>query len=1095
MVGTMIVAALASVTTAAVAASAWLTAAAFAVNFAVSQIVTRIFTDSPESPQDNGVRLQVPPSSTNAIPIVYGDAYMGGTFVDAVLSENQKAMYYVLAVSSISPNGQFTFDTTDMYYGDRKITFDATDRAKVISLSDEAGNVDTKINGYLWIGLYTSTQAGVITSSNGWYAPNVVMGPTTPFTAYPIAAGQQWPSTGRQMNGLAFAIVTLVYSRDADTTQLSPITFKVKQALNGTGVAKPGDVWYDYITNTVYGGAVPTSFVDSTNVAVLNTYSDATITFTNSSGVTSTQSRYRINGVLDAGQTVLSNIDKIVSACDSWMTYDAALGKWAIVVNKAETASYAFNDNNIIGEIRVSATDITSSINQVEAKFPFKQNRDQPAFVYLETPSELWYPNEPVNKYTITYDMVNDSVQAQYLANRLLEQAREDLIVSFSTTYYGIQVDAGSVVSVTNSNYGWTNKLFRVTRVNEASLPDGSLGAKLELSEYSAAVYDDQTIEQYSPVPNSDLPSVNYFSAISAPTVSATNAASAIPNFSVTVTMPATGRVTFVELYYTTVASPVSTDWKLLSSASTIDGQPLTQGSAYVFTNQVLPTGASTTATYYFSYIVGNDVAQSARSPSSSSFSWTPVANVGPTGPRNAQVFFYYNTAQPTAPTAPTTAQVAYDFNTQVATISAAGWSAVFNPSAVVPTTADNKYWAVKVAFQENTYGGTYTETITSVFTWQNLDGLVTFTNLATALGPLGTGTTFIDGGSIITESLSANRISSGNMVNGSASNAWIQMGQTGTVIATLKSSFNVRKVVADTTLVNIAAQNNLDGNVTIWGHSANNAVGSGNGSTGTHTTQNTFATWQRLGALGSGLTNSGVWGLTYADNVNSKAGVFERYSGTDSSSIGTLNKSIQLATASYSAYSPSGQGKIYIVDGNGPFTGFHEGMYPIDSAVEVGDIVTDVSVFYRVNISNVLFNVQSSQTANQSRVLGVVSAVMPVHTGVPGVLWEPVEVYNDGDLGPSTTMELIPQFNLQELQTTYKVVQVNAVGEGQINVCGEGGDIQAGDLIVASSITGKGMKQSDDIVRSITVAKARESVSFSGPSEVKLIACIYLGG
>jgi len=477
---------------------------------------------------------------------------------------------------------------------------------------------------------------------------------------------------------------------------------------------------------------------------------------------------------------------------------------------------YAFNDNNIIGDIRVSATDITSSINQVEARFPFKQNRDQPAFVYLETPSILLYPNEPVNKYTITYDMVNDSVQAQYLANRLLEQAREDLIVGFSTTYYGIQVDAGNVVSVTNSNYGWTNKLFRVNRVNEASLPDGSLGAKLELSEYSAAVYDDQTISQYAAVPNSDLPSINFFSALSAPTVSAINDASAIPNFSVTVTMPTTGRVTYIELYYTTAASPVATDWKLLSTATTIDGQPITQGSTYLFSNQVLPTGASTTATYYFSFLVGNDVAQSARSPSSSALSWTPVANVGPTGPRNAQVFFYYNTAQATAPTAPTTAQVAYNFSTQVATISTAGWSAVFSPSSVVPTTANNKYWAVKVAFQENTFGGTYTETITSVFTWQNLDGLVTFTNLATAVGPLGTGTTFIDGGSIIAESLSANRISSGNMINGSSSNAWIHMGQTGTVIATLKSSLNVRKVAADTTLVNIAAQNNLDGNVTI---------------------------------------------------------------------------------------------------------------------------------------------------------------------------------------------------------------------------------------------------------------------------------------
>jgi hypothetical protein len=105
------------------------------------------------------------------------------------------------------------------------------------------------------------------------------------------------------------------------------------------------------------------------------------------------------------------------------------------------------------------------------------------------------------------------------------------------------------------------------------------------------------------------------------------------------------------------------------------------------------------------------------------------------------------------------------------------------------------------------------------------------------------------------------------------------------------------------------------------------------------------------------------------------------------------------------------------------------------------------------------------------------------------------VETYEENNLGPTTTMELIPGYDLEELQTTYKVVQVNAVGEGQINVCGENGNIQAGDLIVASSIPGKGMRQLDDIVRSITVAKARESVSFSEPTEVQLIACIYLGG
>jgi len=594
--------------------------ATFAVNFALSYIVTRVFSDNPEKQQDMGVRQQVPPSAVNAIPVVYGDAYMGGTFVDAVLTTDQKTMYYVLAVSCISPDGQFTFDTTDMYYGDRLITFDGTDLTKVVSLTDEAGNVDTKISGNLYINLYKSDAAGTITPLNGASAPSTVMGGSD------IDAALRWTGT-RQMNGLGFAIVKLIYNRDANTTQLSPITFKVSHYLNGTGVAKPGDVWYDYMTNATYGGAVPGSFIDYGSAAVLNAYSDQVITFNTYSGPSSTQSRYRINGVLDAGDSVLSNIDRIMSACDSWMTYNAALGQWSVVVNKAETAAYAFTDNNIVGDIRVSATDITSSINQVEARFPFKENRDQANFVNIETPSGLLYPNEPVNKYSITYDLVNDSVQATYLANRLLEQAREDLIVSFNTTYFGIQVDAGNVVSVTNSDYGWNAKLFRVMKVNEASLPDGTLGARLELNEYSAAVYDDQDITQYTPVPNSDIPSPNYFSALAAPTVIASRPSDPVPTFDVQVYVPTTGRVNYGVLYYTTLISPGPFDWKVLATAGSPTGAPAANGAAYIWNNMSLPAG-----TYYLAFIVGNEIGQSALSPTSTAFVWTPIGAPGENG-------------------------------------------------------------------------------------------------------------------------------------------------------------------------------------------------------------------------------------------------------------------------------------------------------------------------------------------------------------------------------------------------------------------------------------------------------------------------------
>ena len=592
--------------------------ATFAISFALSMVVSRVFGQDQQGPQDSGTREQVPPSNVNAIPIVYGDAYLGGTFVDAVLTTDQKTMYYVLAVSCVSPNGQFSFDTTKMYYGDRLITFDGTDQTKVASLTDEAGNVQTTIAGNLYINLYISDAAGNITSTNGAALPTTVMG------GVDIPVDLRWVSTTpapRKMNGLAFAIVKLNYNQEASTTNLSPITFYAKHYLYGTGVAKPGHVWYDYITNAQYGGAVDAAFVDSASGIALNTYSDELITFETFSGTPSTQARYRMNGVLDAGQTVLSNLDKIMTCCDSWMAYNAAQGQWSVVINKPESVSYAFDDDNIIGEIRVSATDITQSVNIIEAKFPDKGARDQANFVNIATPNALRYPNEPDNKYSVTYDMCNDSVQAQYLANRVLEQAREDLIVGFSTTYYGIQVDAGSVVSVTNSDYGWTNKLFRVVKVNEAALPDGSLGAKLEMSEYSAAVYDDLNVKQYKPVPNSGLASPTYFSALTAPTV--VGYPSATPAyFDVTIAIPATGRVTNAQLFFTTNPTPTAADWSLLASAASSNTQPITNGSSYVFTNVMLSAN-----TYYFAFNVSNDVGKTVLSPISTAFVWAPTAN------------------------------------------------------------------------------------------------------------------------------------------------------------------------------------------------------------------------------------------------------------------------------------------------------------------------------------------------------------------------------------------------------------------------------------------------------------------------------------
>lgn len=567
---------------------------------------------------DPGVRAQTPPDTTSPMPVVYGEAYLGARFVDACLTTDQHIMFYVMAVSCVSDDGIFIFDTNNCYYGDRLITFDTVNTTTVASLTDGAGNVDTAVKDHLSILLYKSDSSGNVTPLNGgplpWASGTILsMGPDSG-----LPTNLQWPATGRRMNGLAFAIIRLDYSRDAGTTQLQPVTYHCAQYLNTYGAAKPGDVWYDYMTNPIYGAAVDPEFIDAASVIALNNYSDELITFNNYDGGTSTQPRYRINGVVDTNKAVLKNIDDIMSACDSWLRYEASTGMWSVTINQASTPALALNDNNIIGSITCGTTDLAQAVNVVEGKFPDGANRDQYNYVNLSVPPILLYPNEPVSKQTLTYELVNNSVQALYLANRVLEQGREDLTVTVNTTYVGIQLSAGDVVSITNAQYGWNAKLFRCYQVQEAFI-NGSLGAQLQLIEYNAQVYDNFDITQFTPGGNTDNPSSGYFSGLSAPAVVNAQPYIKVPVFDVNCAIPATGRTTFVTLYYSTYSSPTNSQWITYGTQSLANSQPFAPGAIVAFNNVSLPA-----ATYYFAYKVGNESYSSPVSPISLPLIWNP---------------------------------------------------------------------------------------------------------------------------------------------------------------------------------------------------------------------------------------------------------------------------------------------------------------------------------------------------------------------------------------------------------------------------------------------------------------------------------------
>ena len=217
----------------------------------------------------------------------------------------------------------------------------------------------------------------------------------------------------------------------------------------------------------------------------------------------------------------------------------------------------------------------------------------------------------------------------------------------------------------------------------------------------------------------------------------------------------------------------------------------------------------------------------------------------------------------------------------------------------------------------------------------------------------------------------------------------------------------------------------------------------------------------------------------------NTRAGIFA--SGS---------RQVELANSTYAVATV---GNMY-VNGNitatgtiTPFTGMHDGLLDETLTPEIGDIMVDTGVLIRRDISNTLFAMTTSSQQNQSAI-GIYSEEMP-DTYVPVSARVPdsnelIDTFES--ISGDTSVVRDQQYD--SVFVGRKPIIVNSLGEGQINVCGEGGDIQAGDLIVTSSMVGKGMKQGDDIIRSYTVAKAREGATFSA-GEVKMIACIYLCG
>lgn len=429
---------------------------------------------------DNGVRLQVQPAADEKIPVLYGSAYFGGIISEAVMSNNNQRMHYVLTLAEktgtlYSNSAVTSYSIGSIYWDDQTVSFKA-DGVTVDYTTDRSGNRDDSLNDLVKIYCY----AGGSASANQRF-PTGTSG--TAVNAYSVVSG--WTSA-HTMSNLVFAVVEVNYSAERNIKGIGDVKFQISSSLN-----KPGDVIYDYATNNLYGANIAAAEIDTATITALNSYSANSVTYIDENSVSQTlTNRYQINGLVNTDNPVMQNVEELASSAGSWLSYSLVTGKWSLIVNRTGSSVASFDDTNILGTVSVSGTGLQDLYNSVKTEFPNRDIRDGTDYVQLSIAAGDRNANEPNNTLNISYNFLNEPVQAQLLGFIELKQSRIDLVITFQSDYTTLNLVPGDIIDVTNSTLGFTNKLFRIITVAEV---EGDTGLQSEITalEYDTTVYNE----------------------------------------------------------------------------------------------------------------------------------------------------------------------------------------------------------------------------------------------------------------------------------------------------------------------------------------------------------------------------------------------------------------------------------------------------------------------------------------------------------------------------------------------------------------------------------------------------------------------------
>lgn len=288
---------------------------------------------------------------------------------------------------------------------------------------------------------------------------------------------------------------------------------------------KTGDGVQLTTTGTLPGGLAPTTtyyyiFLNKTigrlATSIANAFAGTAITITDAGSGTHTvtkknEARYQLDGVIDTADKPKEILGGMLTAMSGKMCY--VNGTWKLYAGTYRSPTITLDENDLDGPIKVQA--------RLSRRDLF--NRVRGVFI---NPAKHWQPDDMPAVTNATYLSEDGGEQiwrdidlpfttsveaAQRIGKIQLEAARQQMTVVLQCKLSAMRVQAGDVVNVSNTRFGWSAKAFEVVDFKFAIRNDNDnprLGIDLVLRETASTVYDWNSGEETTidPAPNTSLP-------------------------------------------------------------------------------------------------------------------------------------------------------------------------------------------------------------------------------------------------------------------------------------------------------------------------------------------------------------------------------------------------------------------------------------------------------------------------------------------------------------------------------------------------------------------------------------------------------------